>query len=252
MQTSRVRRFLAHTGVPLVAIVMLAACGGGTTAPSLPPSFAAYSSPHFVIRYVGIDEAAIAAAAAAIEAEYGRILADLGVASMPVVTVTLYPDRDSFVAAVGSRAGYIPQFATGLVTGVDEIHLVPGGTAVASRIIHEFAHCVSIRANPSIPNNPRWLWETIAIYESEEAPRAQGITVVTGPAPPALARLNAIDDTTIYDVGFLLGDFIVTTFGRPALRDLLAHNGDIAAVLGMAEAVFEEQWVAFVRRRYLP
>ena len=41
----------------------------------------------------------MAATAAAVEAEHARILDDLGIAPMPPVTVTLYPDVESFRAA---------------------------------------------------------------------------------------------------------------------------------------------------------
>lgn len=197
-----------------------------------------------------LEEATIAATAVALELQHPRILADLGVESMPVVTITLYADRASFLAGVGSRAGYIPAFATGVVTGVDQIHLVPGTGGLTTRLVHEFAHCVSIRANPTIPNNPRWLWETIAIYESEARARERGITLVTGVDPPSLSSLNSIDNVAIYDVGFLLGEFIVSAFGQPALRSLLATNGNVAQGLDLSEREFEMRWVAFVRDRY--
>ena len=236
--------------IAAAAFSTIAACGGSGT-PNSPssPSFTSYSSPHFLFRYVQVDDSVVTAAAAALEAEYPKVLADLGVALMPMVTITLYPDRAALVAAVGSRAGYIPSFATGLVTGVSEIHLVAAAGPLGTRLLHEFAHCVSMRANPSIPNNPRWLWETIAIYESESAASPRGVAIVTGPNPPTLASLNVMDDPTIYDVAFLLGEFIVTAFGRPALLSLLGTNGDVPRVLGLSEREFEQRWISFVANR---
>jgi hypothetical protein len=35
--------------------------------------------------------------------------------------------------------------------------------------------------------------------------------------PPTLARVNGIDNTDIYSVGFVIGEFVVTRFGRGAL-----------------------------------
>ena len=163
----------------LVATVLGTGCGGGS--PTLPPApaapsptaFATHASANFVFRYTPMDASTIAATAAAVEAEHARIVDDLGVAPMPPVTVTLYPDVESFRAGVAPLVGPVPAFASGLVTGPAAIHVLSPSLASSwsyasgmTAIVHEFAHCASLRANPSIANNPRWLWETVALYEA--------------------------------------------------------------------------------------
>ena len=43
----------------------------------------------------------------------------------------------------------------------------------------------------------------------------------------------------IYELGYLLGEFIVSTWGRPAYLRLIQANGDLQAVLGVSPAAFE-------------
>jgi len=68
--------------------------------------------------------------------------------------------------------------------------------------------------------------------------------------PPAFARLNTFDNTFVYDVGFLIAEFVVERWGRERLVQLVAANGNTAAVLGMSLAEFESQWFAAVRSNY--
>ena len=40
--------------------------------------------------------------------------------------------------------------------------------ALIEAAVHEFAHGVSLHVNPRFGNNPRWLWEAVAIYEQAD------------------------------------------------------------------------------------
>lgn len=102
---------------------------------------------------------------------------------------------------------------------------------VARNAVHELCHSVSLYVNPSFANNPRWLWESVALYENGDA------DVTTG--------------RQVYEVGYLIGEFVVARGGLPALRDLIRTPGDTAAVLGLSPAQFEAAWYAYVRERYL-
>jgi hypothetical protein len=55
----------------------------------------------------------------------------------------------------------------------------------------------------------------------------------------------------LYDVGYVIGEFVVARGGLAALRELIRTNGDTAAVLGLSAADFEAAWYGFVRERYL-
>lgn len=233
-------------------------CGGAAATPSTPSAPAGtYASAHFVFRYTSLDGGNVAAMASALESQYDRILSDLGADGMPAVTVTLYLDHAAMVAATQAVAGPIPASASGLVTGESRIHLMsPNAPAwgpfdrMVSNLIHEFAHCVSLHLNPRIANNPRWLWESVAIYESRQSVDLRTIGYMTALTPPPFAALNAIDNGRVYEVGYSIAEFVVARWGQRALRDLIAANGDTQGVLGLAPADFERDWFAFVRERY--
>jgi hypothetical protein len=247
------------------ALVMLVAgvtatCGGGAqsaspVAPSAPATqFSTYQSARFTFRYTTLDAANVAQTAAAIESEHARITQDLNVAQMPTVVVTLYPNVDTLRQAVLPIVGPIPAFASGLVTAVDAIHIVSPNAASAGRyadavvnIVHEFAHCVSLRVNPSFANNPRWLWESVALFEAGQYTDPRTLPYFSVGPLPTLAQLNSFDNTIVYSVGATFGRFIVDTRGSDAYLALVRANGDLDRVLGTTEAAFLNEWRAFVR-----
>jgi hypothetical protein len=233
-------------------------CGGAGAAPSVVPGPAGtYSSAHFVFQYTSLDAGNVATIASAVESQYDRILSDLGADRMPSVTVTLYLDHAVMVAATQAVAGPIPASASGLVTGESQIHLMsPNSPAwgpfdrMVSNLVHEFAHCVSLHVNPRFANNPRWLWESVAIYESRQSVDLRTVGYMTALTPPPFTTLNAFDNGRVYEVGYSIGEFLVARWGARALIDLIAANGDTARVLGIPLADFEHDWFAFVRERY--
>jgi hypothetical protein len=240
-----------------VVCAALLTCGGSPPGPSPSGSGGTYASAHFRFQYTPLDAGNIAEIAAAVEREYERILADLGADGLPTVNVTFYVDHASMEAATRSIAGVVPSGAAGLVTSRSQIHLMsPNHPAwgpydrMLSHLVHEFAHCVSLHVNPRIANNPRWLWESVAIYESRQSVDLAAIGYMRALAPPAFSTLSGFDNTRVYDVGFSIAAFVVSRWGQRALRDLVVANGDTAAVLGVSLEEFERQWFAFARERY--
>jgi hypothetical protein len=243
--------------------LVVASCGGpspaapSASASGASPVAAPFASAHFVFFYTTLDSQNIEVIARAAEAEYSRILHDLGVDTLPPVQVHFYADHQALEAAVAAVAGPIPSWASGLATAQDQIHLMsPNHPAYApfnrmlSNIVHEFAHCVSMRANPRIPNNPRWLWESVAIYESGQLVDPKTLAYMAAARPPAFATLNSLDNTLIYDVGYTIAAFIVGKGGQAALDELVRNNGDVATTFGIALDAFEREWYGFVRARY--
>lgn len=156
------------------ALLLTLACGGAPSSPSATggASTETYHPAHFVFRHTA-PAPSMPQTAARLEAEYSRILEDLSVAAMPTVTVSFYATHGALVAGAGPTAGPIPAWATGLVTAEDQIHLISPAAAgpydrAITNLIHEFAHCVSLRANRTIANNPRWLWEAVAVFEARQ------------------------------------------------------------------------------------
>jgi len=246
-------------GAALLAAA-LTGCGGGGAAAPTPPTPApggTHTSDHFVFHYTALDAASIGAIAASVEAERPRILADLGVSDMPAVDVTFHADHAALQAAVAPIVGTIPAFASGLVTSATGIHMispnapasVPYAQAVTN-LVHEFAHCVSLRLEPTFANDPRWLWEAVALYEAGQVVELRSVPYMAALQPPSFAALDALSDTRVYDVGYSIAEFVVDRWGTAALPSLIAAHGDTGAVLGVALPDFESQWLDFVRARY--
>ena len=55
----------------------------------------------------------------------------------------------------------------------------------------------------------------------------------------------------IYQLGYLLGEFIVSRYGGDAFIRLIQTNADLQGVLGVSNAEFEAAWRSFVRQKYL-
>jgi hypothetical protein len=121
---------------------------------------------------------------------------------------------------------------------------------MVSNLLHEFAHCVTLHLNPTIANNPRWLWESVAIYESRQSVDLRTIDYLAALTPPSFDSLNSFDNMRVYDVGYSIAEFIVARWGQRALPDLIAGNGDTAGALGIPPADFQRDWFAFARARY--
>ena len=119
-----------------------------------------------------------------------------------------------------------------------------------SNIVHEFAHCVSMHLNARIPNNPRWFWESVAIYESGQTADLRTLGYMRDGQVPSFASLNSFDNRQVYELGYSIAEFIVTRWGRDALNKLVLNNANVSATLGVSQTEFEAQWLAFVRQRY--
>jgi hypothetical protein len=67
------------------------------------------------------------------------------------------------------------------------------------------------------------------------------------------AKLNSDFDTSqlVYQVGYVLGEFIVGTWGRDGLVRLVRLNGDVERALETAVPAFEARWHAFLREKSL-
>jgi hypothetical protein len=251
----------AHAMLASLALMSIA-CGGSPVSPertSTPPSSAAmpFLSEHFAFHYTPLDANNISSIADSVEREYGRITRDLGVDAMPRVNVRFYADHAALASALAPIIGPIPSWATGAATRSDEMHLVsPNHPAfgpydrMISNTIHEFAHCVSLRINASIANNPRWFWESVAIYESGQAVDPRSLPYMTGGRPPSLSTLDSFDNTMVYEVGYTIAEFIVARGGHALLAQMIANNANLESSMGLTRATFEREWFAFVRQRY--
>jgi hypothetical protein len=235
------------------AALLLAANCGAPTAPT--PAAEALElrlqTAHFRILGGRVSDATLRAAADRLETEYPRVLSDLGVAGVSVVTVKVWQDEAAFASESQRYFGQrLP--ATGYITGPDEVRVL-ATPALTVNAVHEFCHAVSLYVSPSFGNNPRWLWETVALYENGEFVDPRTLDYMVRGAYPTLQQLNAGVDSSqqVYQLGFVLGEFITTRWGRDGFVRLIQANGDLRGALGISPAEFETAWAAWVRARYL-
>ena len=240
----------------LILLLIVSGCSKDTPTSPLPAALESLTTrvqtAHFqIMGGSSTPDTALRRAGNSLEAEYARILSDLGVSSHPVVTVRMWEDATSYYNELtrffGTRYN-----ATGYITGPTELRLLTGAN-VNTNAVHEFVHAVTLGINPRFGNNPRWFWESVALYENNEFVHPRLIESTSRGNFPTLQQLN-VDvntDTQIYQLGYLLGEFIVTRYGRPAFLRLIETNADLQGVLGLSTAEFEAAWQSYVRQRYL-
>ena len=238
-----------------IGVACAIGCGGGGTASSPTPTSEALEqrlqTAHFRILAGTTPESALRAAADRLEAEYPRILQDLGLSTVPVVTVRIWQDEATYFNELTRYFGVRYQ-AAGYITGPTELRLL-NTPQLPVNVVHEFVHAASMSVNARFANNPRWFWETVALYENGEFVNPASLDYIVRGAFPTLQQLNVDPNggTQIYQLGYVFGDFIVLRWGRAAFLRLIETNADLPAVLGVSTAEFEAAWQSYVRQRYL-
>lgn len=218
-----------------------------------------YSSAHFKFYLTEFDHANIASIAQHLESNYSRVIAGLSASNLPIINIQFYSNQSALHQTLNLPNS--PAWLVGAATARDQIHMMSLNAPNLNRafdemltiLVHEFTHCVTLNIAPRSGNNPRWLWEGVALYEAGQFVHPVGIPYLVNGNPPTLAGLNTNwqMNTQIYDVGYLLVEYIVETWGKPQLVSLIKAYGDIQAVLGISVAAFETSWYEFVRNKYL-
>lgn len=179
--------------------------------------------------------------------ELPELLPRYGIETMPPVTVKIWQDRQAFEAAFGDNAQYVQ----GYVIQEDwEVRFFNGMPNLGYGVLHEYMHLVSLHINPKFNNNPRWLWEAIAIYESGRppVPKLNTLKCFSQDTVPTIASLNE-HPFNIYKLGHYLTEFIVNTWGKASLIKLIQNEGDIKATLNVSTKQFESQWIHYLKEK---
>ena len=218
-----------------------------------------YSSAHFKFHLTELDQSGIAAIARHLEDNFSRVANDLNAANVPRINVYFYSDRNALGQALNIPNP--PSWVVGGASAADQIHVMSPYTPNLGRsleemltiFVHEFAHCLTLHIAARSGNNPRWLWEGVALYEAGQFVHPSHLAYMVNGNPPTLAGLNANwqTNTQVYEVGYLLVEYIVETWGKEKLVDLIQAFGNIQAVLGISVAAFEPGWYEFVKTKYL-
>jgi hypothetical protein len=185
---------------------------------------------------------------------------------MPTITVHLFADYEKLYLAQEERLGERFEGSAGFVwwTRENDPEILSmyderyeGRRQHTASLLHEFTHLASTAINSSISNNPRWLWESIALYETGEArgnlPRIEYL--IAGDYP-TIAELNvgfneANEARNIYQFGYVIGAYIVSEWGIDGLISLIKSNGDIPGTLGVSSSEFDSAWHSFMEEEYL-
>ena len=137
------------------------ACGGSASEPDGYPRTT--EAGEFVfLAHEGVTDADGAGILEALRSSDERIKAHLRIVEMPRVRVSVWAQshRDDWNRAMQAATGRIYPGATGYAPAKDEMGLLLN-PASPLESVHEYAHLVSWQVNPTIPNNPRWLWEAV-------------------------------------------------------------------------------------------
>lgn len=211
-----------------------------------------YDTKHFKIYYTSLDDGNIREIADSLENNYPKITAHLQSGDLSVVNVHFYRN----IADLQKVFPDFPVWAVGQAISISEIHMISPNDpkqdyqTMIRNTKHEFAHCVSQRINSNISNNPRWLWEAVALYEANFPWDPKMLPYLVNQQPPSLKELNELSNPRIYEVGYYLAQFIFETYGATALKSLILNNGNLKDSLNMNEEEFTRQWFAFVKKKY--
>ncbi len=257
MTTARPLGIVARVALAIIAAGSVS-CGGQapvSPSPALEEPVLKVTSAHFRILGDRAGSSLLQSIADGLEADYPRITADLRVSGLGTTSVYVWQDSTSFYDHMQRTAGTVWQGSGGWVPGPHTVSILVAdltASRAAGAAIHEFAHVVSIAVNPSIGNNPRWLWETVALYENHEFVDPATLDYMRAGNYPSLADLDADFNASrqIYRVGYVLGEYIVQTWGLDGLVRLIQRNGDVAAALGVTRTEFESRWHTFLHERY--
>lgn len=183
---------------------------------------------------------------------YDRILNDLNVPSMQKTKVEIWDNETHFQDDMKRDIGMNYPGTLGYIYNITCMRLLNRGN-LAHNTIHEFAHIVSLYINNNFGNNPRWFWEAVATYESGEFINPKNLAYLAAGNFPTIAELNSgfnSGNRKIYEVGYLLSEYILATWGRESYIRMIKLNADIQTVLNVTTAEFEIGWKNFVITKY--
>lgn len=209
------------------------------------------SSQHFRLLYSRIDSSSIHRIIQKLEAGYSKIVKDLGLKKMPVTVVRIYPDLPAFHQGINFPNA--PENILATAFGKNDIRMVsPNYTGMDTSMLmqgltHEFTHCVHLNIDYS-PNNPRWLWEGIAMFESDWFFDPKEIDIIKNKEFP---KLNALNNGLEYMLGYVIIEAIRDIWGFDKVIALIKKRGNVQAVLNMSTEKFEEKIFHHIYKKYI-
>ncbi len=206
---------------------------------------------HFSFYYSHVDSGEINALADKLESDYLKIVSDFKIENLPTTVVRIYPDLQSFHKGINFPNAPNNLLATAF--GKDDFRMAsPKSVGADSSFLykgmaHEFTHCVHLNIDYS-PNNPRWLWEGVAMYEANWFLDPKEISAIRHKKFPHLASL---DNGMEYTLGFVIIEAINDIWGFETIIKLIKKKGDSFAVLQIREKEFEKKIFDHIYGKYI-
>lgn len=182
-----------------------------------------------------------------------KLFQDFQLTKGEVFNLHFWSDYNDYLQAQEENIGTRFPGSLGYVIGPNDLAICHNAN-MAENAEHEFAHAASLHLNPQFGNNPRWLWEAVAIYESDEFTHPARLRYLSAGNFPGLAELNEPPSPAslnrIYEVGYLLSEYIIEEWGRAKYLELIVSSGDIPKTLSVSNDTFEKGWKEFVMNKY--
>ena len=206
------------------------------------------SSPHFEFWFSETDNKNVDSLIPYLENNYTKILTDFRLPSLPVTRVKIYPDFKTFHLSINQPGA--PEQVMATAFGKDEFRMVSpskGGEELMKFISHEFTHCVHLNIDYS-PNNPRWLWEGVAMYESDWFMDPNQIDDIKNKKYPSLKTLgNGME----YMLGYVIIEAIKDLWSFDTVIELIRRQGNTQQVLNISEEEFQNKVFEQVYKKYV-
>ena len=183
------------------------------------------------------------------------LMKSFGLDSIPVITVRVWQSQKAYLDEQERSIGQRYAFSTGYIEPKsNEIRLLYFGGEIQRTALHEFVHLLTLQINPNFANNPRWLWEAVAIYKSEDYWfHMNNRSAIKGRFDGLVQDLynKPNSSSAVYELGYTVGEFIERSWGEGAFVDLIKSNGDPSQLTDQPiESLFYD-WEQFVKTTYL-
>lgn len=210
------------------------------------------STRHFIFLFSDVDTVTVDTLAATLESSYQKIVTDFNIKGLPVITVRIYPTAESFHNGINFPGAPPNILATAF--GKNDARMISPhavtakeGAMLTHHIAHEFVHCVHLNIDYA-PNNPRWLWEGIAMYESGWFMNPAEIDVIKNNTFPSLMSLN---NGLEYELGYVIMEAIHDLWGFNTILDLIKKRGDTNACLQISQEEFDRRVFNHIYQKYI-
>ncbi len=217
------------------------------------------ASEHFELYYNSnneLNELYASSSIEILEKEYDRILdfLDVDEKDMPVVKINMYDNYEAF------RQNIIKEYNVDIDIGLGATGYARNTNTFSYTLrykhnefvgletvaLHEFAHNVTRVLAPKKLHDS-WIFEGTAMYLAQDADRYEhNYRKFLDEGIPEIYTLKKSNED-VYKYGYSMVEYIVETYGKEKLVELLREYEDIEKVLNISENEFRDGWIEFLK-----